>query len=179
MENEKELSSPGTKLANAEQDAGEILSKIPKDLHHLTLDNLLPMISVLMAHVEDIKELTGEEKKALVMYSLDLMVNQMPFPENRVLAPVVDAIAPGAIEGIIKGSKYASNHIEELLRAQRETRLPMQVWKVKWPKITRPSIQKRSPPSIPKNQIPTMARPRTACMNMRYVKGANFCYRMV
>lgn len=130
-------------LTNAESAAQDVMAKIPKDLHHLTIDSLLPMITVLMAHVQEFKDLNGPSKKQLVLYCLDLMIQKMPFPESQILAPIVKAVAPQAIEGIMQGSRYAERHGGELLK--NRPRLPGVLTKISWPQ-TRLSRPKPSPP---------------------------------
>ncbi len=129
-----------------QRDVQEIIDKIPKDLHHLTLDTILPMITVLMAHVQEVKNLDGPSKKKMVLYCLDFLIKRMPSPESQVLAPVVHAIAPAAIEGIMQGSRYAEKHCDQLLIAQRvRTQLPALLTKVTWPSLRSPS-KRLSPP---------------------------------
>lgn len=101
----------------------DIVSNIPQDLHHVTLEGLLPLIALLMTRAQEIKSLDGPAKQKLVLSCLDIMIDKLPFPENKILEPVVRAVAPGAIAGIVAGSKYAEKHCEDIIKKRGVDRL--------------------------------------------------------
>lgn len=103
--------------------AQEIISEVPQDLHHVSLESLLPLIALLMTHVQDIKALDGSAKEKLVMSCLDILIERLPFPENKVIEPVVNAVAPGAIAGILAGSQYAEKHFQDIIQSRRPERM--------------------------------------------------------
>lgn len=100
-----------TETFDVNQWAQDIMQKVPSDLHHITMDSLLPLLTVLMGHAQDVGKLTGPQRKAVVLYCLHTMLGRMPFPENQIITPVVDAVAPAAIEGIIRASRSAEEHL--------------------------------------------------------------------
>lgn len=103
--------------------AQEIISELPQDLHHVSLESLLPLIALLMTRVQEIGSLDGPAKQKLVMSCLDRLIERLPFPENKILEPVVHAIAPGAIAGILAGSKYAEKHCKDIIKDRRADRM--------------------------------------------------------
>lgn len=112
-------SSQDKALSEAEKAALEVMNKIPQDLHHVTITSLLPLLTVIMAHAQEVSALDGPEKKQLVLYCLEMMVKCMPFPEKEIIGPVIEAAAPSAIEGIIRGSRYAEKYSLELLHKEK------------------------------------------------------------
>ena len=97
----------------------DIVNKIPSDLHHITVEGLLPLLSVLMAHAQGIESMSGPDRKQLVLSCLDILVARMPFPENKVIGALVDAVAPQAIEGIVQAGRMAEHHLTELTVSPR------------------------------------------------------------
>lgn len=103
--------------------AQQIISEVPQDLHHVSLESLLPLIALLMTHVQDNKAMDGSAKEKLVMSCLDILIERLPFPENKMIEPVVNAIAPGAIAGILAGSQYAEKHFQDIINSLLTTKM--------------------------------------------------------
>ncbi len=121
--------------------AQNIVKMIPKDFHHITITSLLPVLSVIMAHAQEMQGLNGDEKKELVLSCLKLLIDNMPFPERQVIAPIADAVAPVAVEGIIRGSRFAVRHVEELMISERKRQQDpasrQLLSRITWPNIPR------------------------------------------
>ena len=49
----------------------EIIANIPKDFHNITINSLLPLLTVIMGHVQQVKHMKGDDKKKVVLYCLD------------------------------------------------------------------------------------------------------------
>lgn len=161
---DKQTPSEGLTQADMSAITHDVIAKIPKDFHSITITNLLPLLTVIMAHVQQVKDLKGNDKKQLVLYCLDLMISNMPFPEKQVVQPIADAIAPAAIEGIIQGSRFAAKHVEQLVVSERKRRQdpgPRQLLsRITWPRrIKSPSSNKPTPPrAVLRTQL-SMVRP--------------------
>ena len=100
-----------------------LFQKFHKTCTMSVLESLLPLIALLMTHVQDIKAMDGSAKEKLVMSCLDILIERLPFPENKVIEPVVNAVAPGAIAGILAGSQYAEKHFQDIIQARRPERM--------------------------------------------------------
>ena len=111
-----DMSAPDTR---SDVEATDIVAKLPTDLRHVTVESLLPLLAVVMAHAQNLQQLSGPDKKKLVIACIDLLVARMPFPESQIIAPIVDAVAPAAIDGIVQGSRSARRHGGELLAARQ------------------------------------------------------------
>ena len=95
--------------------ATEIISKLPEDYQHVTVNNLMPVITALMAHAQEIETLDGPGRKDLVVACVDLIAQRLPFPENEVLKPIVKAVVPPACDAICAGVKRVEVDVKDLL----------------------------------------------------------------
>lgn len=150
----------------------DLVSRIPQDLHHITLEGLLPLISLLMVHAQELTSLDGPSKQQLVVKCLDILIERMPFPENKIIEPVVNAIAPGAISGIVTGSKYAKQHCKDFVVQQRPNTRKSILGSLMAPKVLRPNMNPfiRKPPQNPTLQlkVPPKARHVGSSSVVRY-----------
>lgn len=135
--------------------AQEIVAKLPADLHHVTVESLLPLVTVVMAHAQSLEQLSGPDKKQLVINCLDLLVARMPFPENQIIAPVVDAIAPAAIDGIVRGTRSARQHGGQLLAARQRPGVGLGIQLRNRLRQTPPRSSSTAVPSFARNIPPT------------------------
>lgn len=141
----------------------EVIDKIPKDFHNITITSLLPLLTVIMAHVQQVKDLKGDDKKKLVLYCLNLMIKNMPFPERQVIQPIAEAIAPAAIEGIIRGSRFAAKHTEDLIVSQLKKKQDPAAHQL-LSRITWPALPQRRKVPPPKKSTPTNMIKQKICM---------------
>jgi hypothetical protein len=80
----------------------------------LTSATFMSAVVDLVAHAQTLTGLTGAQKKHLVIASLTWLAEQAPFPQNKVLGPLVANVAPIAIDQLVSAAKAARVQFNEL-----------------------------------------------------------------
>ncbi len=125
--------------------SNEIVSKLPEDYKHVTINNLMPVVTTLMSHAAEIDTLDGPGRKELVISCIDLIVQRLPFPENEILKPIVKAVVPPACDAICIGVKKVELDIKDIMSRDRLQTAFQRVMDRK----ARPALRNMAPPTPP------------------------------
>ena len=71
----------------------------------ITLNNVMYVVKELMTMVEDFKGLTGQEKRKIVLDTLDMVISNHGGFYKNTLATIARHVAPDVIDLIISASK--------------------------------------------------------------------------
>lgn len=99
--------------------AKEIATSVP--VGQLTVESFIPVIGYLCSHLSEIESLDGSQKKQVVIRCLDIAVDQMGFPQKAILRPMVDTVAPPAIDALIKAAKTVQIDVAHVFSVSRAT----------------------------------------------------------
>lgn len=99
--------------------AKEIVTTVP--VGQLTVESFIPVIGYLCSHLSEVRSLDGPQKKKIVIRCLDIAVDQMGFPQKAILRPLVDSVAPPAIDALIKAAKTVEIDVAHVFSVSRAT----------------------------------------------------------
>lgn len=72
-----------------------------------TIQSLLPVVTILVEHADDMKHLTGPEKKVLVLRALEAAARRLPPPEDTIACMLVGKLGPAAVDALVSVSRQA------------------------------------------------------------------------
>lgn len=145
--------------------ASEIVSKLPQDVTRIDIHTLLPVLTTLMSHAQEVEGLSGPGKKKLVLDCLNILVLQLPFPENEIMAPVVKSVGPVACDAICTAVGKAEIAVSDLVNrtsltesinrilSRRDKRNPGNSTTVPQRRMFGWSWTRKAPPRIPPSRV--------------------------
>lgn len=78
-----------------------------------TLQNFLPVLTMLVEHADHMQHMSGLEKKALVLRAMETAANKLPPPENVIACMLVQKLGPAAVDSLVTVGRQAQTRLQD------------------------------------------------------------------